>query len=177
MVRGEEPPADPDDDFWAIGPSARATAREANQALEDEAVSTTANTPTPSKARSEDYETQYALSEVAHRKWRGIAFIALGFSCLVYLVILPVAVYRLVDDFTLAIMATAGNGGWHVIALVALVLVILAAVPLSLSLTLVRMISRSGGDSTDSKDELGITTPQIEFVKALLEMFKIAQKK
>ncbi|KHS08016.1 hypothetical protein RM61_07265 [Xanthomonas phaseoli pv. phaseoli] len=173
MATEGEPPIGDGDDFSQIGPAARATAKEADRVR----TMPGSVSPAPNEARSEDYETQHTLSEVANRKWRKYAFLALGVSCLVYLLLLPFAICMVINDSTLAVLASTSKGAWQVIALIGLVLVILAAVPLSLSLTLVKMISRFGDHTDDKSSELGITTPQIEFVKALLEMFKIAQKK
>ncbi|MBB5676423.1 hypothetical protein [Xanthomonas arboricola] len=177
MATEGDPPSEDGDDFAEIGPSSRETAQAADRALETKRTRPGSVSPASNDARSEDYETQHTLSEVANRKWRKYAFLALGCSCLIYLVLLPVAIWLLINDSTLAVLANTNQGAWQVIALVGLVLVILAAVPLSLSLTLVKMISRFGDNKEDKSSELGITTPQIEFVKALLEMFKIAQKK
>ncbi|MEB1529859.1 hypothetical protein [Xanthomonas sp. WHRI 7945] len=157
-----------DKTFPEIAPAAREAADATNAGDQS-------RSPAPSKAKSEIYLDQYELSEVAHRSFRRWAFFAVGGASLAYLIMLPIAIFCVVDDHSLAILASARDAGWHVILLTGLVLVILAAVPLSLTLALVRMIS-SGRQEDDGKNgNFAITTPQIELFKALLEMVKAAK--
>ncbi|AZR24411.1 hypothetical protein C9397_14400 [Xanthomonas vasicola pv. vasculorum] len=161
-------PPEPDKAFPEIAPAAR----EAAGAAQGRGSS---NSPAPPKAKREVYLDQYELSEEAHRSFRRWAFYAVGVASLAYLVMLPIAIFFVVDDNSLAILASARGAGWHVILLTGLVLVILAAVPLSLTLALVRMISSGKQDNDEGNRNPGITTPQIELVKAMLDMVKAAK--
>ncbi|WP_416203727.1 hypothetical protein [Xanthomonas euvesicatoria] len=163
-----ESPPEPDKAF----PEIASAAREAADAAQGGGSS---NSPAPPKARSEVYLDQYEQSEEAHRSFRRWAFYVVGGASLVYLIMLPIAIFCVVDDHSLAILASARGAGWHVILLTGLVLVILAAVPLSLTLALVRMISSGKQEDDGSNGNPGITTPQIELFKAMLEMVKAAK--
>lgn len=116
------------------------------------------------------FDINDALTEErARRKMRWIAFGVLGVLCSIYLVCLVVALTTLfLNPETLAIVSTVKD--WHFLTLLGIALVIFAAIPLSLSLALVRMISGKGPG--DEKQELSITTPQLELFKVIIEAAK-----
>lgn len=101
------------------------------------------------------------------RELRKPAFYTLGGAALVYLAALLIVLSCLLSSQTsIAVISRATD--WHFLLIVGVALVIFAAVPLSLALAAVRMISPPSND----KQELGITTPQIELLKAFVEAAK-----
>jgi len=146
----------------------------AKESLEDvqSGKSQSEKSPAPPNSMEEAYRNQHELSEEAHRSMRGDAFAWLGGTCLVYLLFLLIAIFALLDDGSLALLLRSG-ANWHALVLIGLILVIFAAVPLSLAMALVKMISRAGQES-DQK-AAGITTPQLELFKVFVEMVKAAK--
>ncbi|UYK72562.1 hypothetical protein [Xanthomonas sacchari] len=121
----------------------------------------------------EIYRNQHELSEEANRSLRGQAFVWLGVACLVYLGCLLIALLSLIDNSSLALLLRTDGTNWHALILLGLILVIFAAVPLSLAMALVKMISRA--DQETGGKGSGITTPQLELFKVFLEMVKAAK--
>ncbi|WP_341809384.1 hypothetical protein WMO32_01730 [Xanthomonas oryzae pv. oryzicola] len=129
--------------------------------------------PAPPNSMVEAYKNQHELSEEANRFLRGRAFACLGVACMVYLVCLLIALLSMTDNSSLALLLRADGTNWHALMLLGLILVIFAAVPLSLAMALVKMISRA--DQEGSSKGSGITTPQLELFKVFLEMVKAAK--
>jgi hypothetical protein len=102
------------------------------------------------------------------RRMRGLAFLVLGVVCVVYFIALLLALNQIVTPELLAIVEMAKD--WHVLLILGMGLFLLATVPLSLTLAIVKMISDK--DDGKSKNELSITSPQLEIVKLIIEAAK-----
>ncbi|MCK9195011.1 MAG: hypothetical protein M0P19_14190 [Nevskia sp.] len=112
--------------------------------------------------------TDIALEIRHQKKWmRTIAFYVLGVVCLAYLVTLLCFLNNFICSPPGFLMAK--ETPTHLYVLVGMTIVIMAAIPLSLALTLIKMTT----EASDSKDERGVlTTPHFEFIKAIFEGWK-----
>ena len=104
------------------------------------------------------------------RTMRRIAFYALGGVCLIYLFVLLCTLYRLLGDPQKFL--PSGESAVHSTVIIGIAMVIFAAVPLSLAMSLVRMTS----DSKENSKETPLTTPHLEFLKAVIEAVKAVVK-
>lgn len=101
------------------------------------------------------------------RRMRLLAFSSLGLVCLAYLVLLLIFLYK----FFLCPPDFIKNPGTstHVYVLIGLAIIIMAAVPLSIALSLVKMTA----DTNYSKDdEAVLTTPNLEIIKVIIDNCK-----
>lgn len=114
-------------------------------------------------------EDQLAENIAANRKKRWWAFRVIGAIVILFFALLMGALCKLFFGNHLAGIVGAANAGWqwHVLVFMGVGLVILAAIPLSLTLAVVRMISEG---STDNSSD--VKTPNVELAKALAEMFR-----
>lgn len=143
-----------------------------------EAAAAQAMNPTDDEvARREQRETfndEPRLISEAHRKMRDKAFWVFGVISVAYLSTLLIL---LICTFTgraplLYWLATSSTVDWHAWLIIGLALVIFAAVPLSLVMALVRMISHSEGEESRRSQ---LVTPQVEMLRICLDMLKAAK--
>jgi hypothetical protein len=111
-----------------------------------------------------------ALQDSAlRRKLRTSAFYGFGALASIFLIAFCFVVAKLLtSEQLLAILS--GSHEWHFITVLGIALVSFAAVPLSMVLALLKMISAD--DSSETKEEISLTTPQVEFLKIVVEMVK-----
>mgnify|MGYP001167332229 CR=1 FL=1 len=117
----------------------------------------------------EDYRQQLDLNHEAHRRMRWWAFIGLGTLIALFLVFLLVALTNVFNHESVSVLVAAGSGlNWHILVFLSVVAAIFAAVPLSLAMALVKMISlnQHHGDEGDYK------TPTTELGKVILDLLK-----
>lgn len=122
----------------------------------------------PQSALTEVYRDQLELNLAAHRKMRLIAFNVVGVLSALYLLCLLCVLWRFFDGELLAsvIGAQRGTLNWHLLVLTGIALVIFAAIPLSLVMALVKMISDKDEDASNIK------TPTVELGKVLYDLIK-----
>lgn len=107
-----------------------------------------------------------------HRYSRAIAFVAYGTTCLIFLcALLNVLKGMFSLEIPLLYLFAKQGVDWHAWLLVGVGLVIFAAVPLSLSMALMKMIA----EKNDDKKEYGMTTPHIEALKIVADIVKNAK--
>jgi len=107
---------------------------------------------------------------IANRRKRWAAFIFIGIVVATFFAMLLAAFCKLFFGTYLveAITAANENWQWHVLVFLGVALVLLAAIPLSLSLAMVKMIGGGGQEESGS----GVKTPSVELVKALADIFR-----
>ncbi|KFN42314.1 hypothetical protein N789_14065 [Arenimonas oryziterrae DSM 21050 = YC6267] len=124
--------------------------------------------PLPSTALKEDYRSQVELNLKANRELRGSAFRLLGLMSFAYLVALLVILIGFFNaEKAPAIISHAWN--WHVYVLVGIVLIVFAAIPLTLAMALVKMITEKPDDKWEVAD---IKTPNVELAKIFADFIK-----
>lgn len=106
----------------------------------------------------------------ANRKKRWSAFFFIGAIVLSFFALLLAAFCKLFFGTYLVEIIKAANESWqwHVLVFLGVSLVLLAAIPLSLSLAVMKMIGGAGQDDSASD----VKTPSLELVKALADIFK-----
>lgn len=143
----------------------------AQEAVVDPAITaTTTHTPVSPNAKVEIYEDETRLNKRANREMRKLAFYVVGGLSGVYVLVLLCVLWRFFDGRLLASIlgAPGGHLDWHMLVLIGIALVIFAAIPLSLTMALMKMISEATTDSEGSD----FKTPNTELGKVLLELFK-----
>jgi hypothetical protein len=99
-----------------------------------------------------------------------VAFVGLGCLCMYFLIALAVSLRSFfTNKETLAIIAQSRD--WHTLTLLGIAIVVFAIVPLSIALALVKMVSSSDNQG-DKKEEIALTTPQLELFKLIVETAK-----
>jgi len=153
-----EKPEEPD--FSEMGPAAEHSAREAS-------TSPGAVTDVPGTALTEEFRNQTEQNMSAHRRMRWWAFGVVGAVSGLYLLVLLCVLWRFFDGRLIAAMVGAGPSlNWHVLVLVGIALVIFAAIPLTLLMALVRMISEQRAEPD------AIKMPATELAKLFFETAK-----
>lgn len=114
---------------------------------------------------------EYRKNIEAHRNKRKIAFIAGASTSGVFFVLLIAFILRLLfSDFLLRVIAVAANSWqWHVLVFLGVTLALLAAIPLSLAMALMKMISDKDSSGADGGD---MKAPGIELAKAIIDLCK-----
>ncbi len=142
----------------------------AQEAIVDPAVAAPTHTPVSPNAKEEIYEDETRLNKRANREMRKLAFYVVGGLSGVYVLVLLCVLWRFFDGRLLASIlgAPGGHLDWHMLVLIGVALVIFAAIPLSLTMALMKMISEASTDSEGSD----FKTPNSELGKVLLELFK-----
>lgn len=142
----------------------------AQEAVVDPAVAAPTHTPVSANAKEEIYEDETRLNKRANREMRKLAFYVVGGISGVYVLVLLCVLWRFFDGRLLASIlgAPGGHLDWHMLVLIGIALVIFAAIPLSLTMALMKMISEASAD-TEGSD---FKTPNSELGKVLLELFK-----
>lgn len=135
----------------------------AKVAAEDPAVTspaTAGSSPAPGQAMTEEYNNQVAKNMAAFRMMRWIAFLLIGATCAVFLMALGYFVVALLykNSFIAALSATPAHWGWHALVFVCALMVLLAVVPMTLGLALIRMVSNS---RDDGRDEIPVPSSQL----------------
>jgi hypothetical protein len=144
-----------------MGPAAEESAKAAS------AATATSDTDVPSTALTEDFRSQTEENMSAHRRMRWWAFGVVGSVCGIYLLALLCVLWRFFDGHLIAAMLGANDTlNWHVLVLIGMALVIFAAVPLTLVMALVRMISEQ------VREPDTIKMPTTELAKLFFETAK-----
>ncbi|WP_313319655.1 hypothetical protein [Stenotrophomonas sp.] len=106
----------------------------------------------------------------ANRSKRWWAFAFVGLVVAAFFALLLAAFCKLFFGTYLvdAIKAANESWQWHVLVFLGVSLVLLAAIPLSLSLAMVKMIGGGGQEESGA----AVKTPSVELVKALADIFK-----
>lgn len=122
-----------------------------------------------SRGKFEIYGDEFQLTQAAHRRMRGWAFVVIGVLTTLYLLVLLCVLWRFFDGRLIASILGVPGGplDWHVLVLVGIALVIFAAIPLSFAMALVKMIS-----DRDAEDETRLRMPSTELGKVLVDLFK-----
>lgn len=156
--------ADETDDARDSESSSRPTSRPASS----EKGGQQAGIPDP-RLTPKGIEDQLAENIAANRNKRWWAFGVIGAIVVLFFALLMGALCKLFFGNHLAGIVGAANSGWqwHVLVFMGVGLVILAAIPLSLTLAVVRMISEGSADNSSD-----VKTPNVELAKALAEMFR-----
>ncbi|WP_372177502.1 hypothetical protein ACCQ23_21390 [Xanthomonas axonopodis pv. phyllanthi] len=115
------------------------------------------------------FNSQVDLNHKAHREMRWVAFISLGGLIALFLFTLLCTLVELLDrDFLLKLISEGKELNWHILAFSGVAITVFAAIPLSLAMALVKMISLAqhsdaGGD---------YKTPTTELGKVILDLIK-----
>lgn len=142
----------------------------AQEAVTDSVAKSQSSNVVPSNAKVEVYEDETRLNKEANRKMRRLAFNVVGGVCVLYVLVLLCVLWRFFDGRLLASVlgAPGGHLDWHMLVLIGVALVVFAAIPLSFTMALVKMIS----DSSSQEDSFELKTPNTELGKVLLELIK-----
>ncbi len=142
----------------------------AQEAVTDTVANSQSSNVVPSNAKEEVYEDETRLNKEANRKMRRLAFNVVGGVCVLYVLVLLCVLWRFFDGRLLASVlgAPGGHLDWHLLVLIGVALVVFAAIPLSFTMALVKMIS----DSSSQEDSFELKTPNTELGKVLLELIK-----
>lgn len=162
-------PPGKDADFAAIDAAAE-------EAMEDKKVTATGPLdadagdapPASRKAKDEVYRTEQGENLAANRRMRWWTFRAVGVICVAYFAALLCVLLKLLSaNYLVRVLdAVPPTWDWHVLTLIGLALVVFAAVPLSLGIAMVKMIS-------DKSDEsYGMTTANAELGKVCIDFVK-----
>jgi hypothetical protein len=114
---------------------------------------------------------EYKKNIEAHRNKRWYAFWGISSVSIVFFAILGIFICRMLsDNFLPAVIgAASSNWEWHILVFLGAVLALTAAIPLSLAMALVKMISDKEKDESDGGD---MKAPGIELAKAIVELCK-----
>ena len=155
-----------DEQFSGMKQAAEESAKAADAELKDPH----ANTLVSPKSLTERYKDQIEENMKAHRTMRFIAFYSLGVTSLLYLLLLLCVLWRFFEiEGLAAIVGASTDSNWHVLVLMGLGFAAFSAIPLSLLISLMRMIS----DKPDEKSEdISITSTHAEGLKLLLSLLK-----
>lgn len=116
-----------------------------------------------STARNEDRNDQRG-----YRLLRNIGFAAFGSIALMYYLVLLLVLFRIGDIESLsAILHVAKD--WHYLVFIGIYLAVFTAVPLSLSLSLVRMSGSQAKGEAQKDNPAGFTTATSELLKAIAD--------
>lgn len=123
----------------------------------------------PAMLEPDGPEDQLRYNQKANRKMRWMAFGVIGGLIVFFFLLLMAALFKIFFGSYLASIISAASVGWqwHILIFLGATLVLLAAVPLSLSLALVRMISDKKDDEAQE-----IKAPSVELIKALAHICK-----
>ncbi|HEY1033980.1 MAG TPA: hypothetical protein VGE09_03250 [Pseudoxanthomonas sp.] len=121
------------------------------------------------KARVETYDDQVLENMRAHRQLRTWAFFVAGGIALAFFGLLWCALKQVFFDGYLAgiLGASTQPDSWHSLVLIGVSLALLATIPLSLCLALVRMVS-----DKDQGDESSVKMATTELGKVLYDLIK-----
>lgn len=105
----------------------------------------------------------------AHRTKRWVAFISAGVVCAIFFLLLAAVFFRIFfGDLLVGVVgAAANNSSWHALIFLGGAMVLLAAIPLSLAMAMVKMIS-----DRDREEGGDIKTPNVELGKVLVDLLK-----
>ena len=114
---------------------------------------------------------EYKKNIEAHRNKRWYAFWGISSVSIGFFILLGVFISRILsDNFLPAVIgAASSNWEWHILVFLGAVLALTAAIPLSLAMALVKMISDKEKDESDGGD---MKAPGIELAKAIVELCK-----
>ncbi|MCF3492626.1 hypothetical protein GUV62_07890 [Stenotrophomonas maltophilia] len=142
----------------------------AQEAVTDPATSPPISSAVSPQAKEEVYDDEFRLNQRANREMRRLAFNVVGGVSALYVIVLLCVLWRFFDGRLLASIlgAPGANLDWHMLVLIGVALVIFAAIPLSLAMALVKMIS----ESSTKADSFDLKMPNTELGKVLLELFK-----
>lgn len=143
----------------------------AQQAAEEYRANPPGPETSPAAAGSlvEEYGRQIDLNHKAHREMRWVAFIGLGGLIALFLFILLCTLVDLLDrNFLLRLVEKGAELNWHVLVFSGVAIAVFAAVPLSLAMALVKMISLT--QHSDSSGDY--KTPTTELGKVILDLIK-----
>jgi len=170
-VKESERPAN----FGAVGVAAEEAAQ--NPDITNPRTPSSDQPSIPSlKARVETYDDQVLENMRAHRRLRTWAFFVAGGIALAFFSLLWCALRQVFFDGYLAgiLGASTRPDSWHSLVLIGVSLALLATIPLSLCLALVRMVS-----DKDQGDESSVKMATTELGKVLYDLVKgfVAQGK
>ncbi|MFZ6696797.1 hypothetical protein ACO0J1_13605 [Stenotrophomonas acidaminiphila] len=127
--------------------------------------------PVAPSARAENFPTQGDLNHEAHRSMRWWAFWGLGILVLMFFAALLVVLLRFASPYAVwSLLELSSDANWHALVLMGVALVVLSAVPLSLSMGLMKMIS-----AAEDKSPV-VSTPTTEAIKAVAELISQVYK-
>lgn len=128
-------------------------------------------TPVSPNALTETLDNQLALNMMANRKLRNMAFYVLGGLSVVFLLALLCVLWRFFNADGLAAIAGATNADdWHLLVLVGIGFAAFSGIPLSLLISLMRMISEKNNEKDD--ESIVLTSANAEVLKLFLALFK-----
>lgn len=106
-----------------------------------------------------------------NRYMRRFAFGAFGLVCLAYFVFLLCILkgFYYGDSSTVKVLL-AEQANWHTLIFLGVITAIFAAIPLSLTMALVKMISAPGGEDNNTK--IPLITPQVELLRTISDLSK-----
>lgn len=114
---------------------------------------------------------EYRKNIEAHRNKRKTAFFAGMIATGVFFALVIAFILSLIfsDVLSEIIKAASTSGHWHVLVFLGVVLTLLAAIPLSLAMALMKMISDKDSTGSDGGD---MKAPGIELAKAIIDLCK-----
>lgn len=149
-------------------PEMEQAAAEAGKAASETIASATMDIEVPRTAYTEDYASEIQRNMAAYRRMRWTAFLGVGVISAIYLLALLCVMWRLFgSEYLPAVIGATPKFDWHILVMIGVALVIFAAIPLSLVMALVRMISEQKPDGNGD-----IKIPATELAKVLVDALK-----
>ena len=150
-------------------PEMEVSARQAASEFRNAPVGGSSDGPAAPGSLVEEYRKQLDLNHEAHRHMRWAAFLGLGSLIALFLFVLLITMVELLDrEFILKLVDSGSKLNWHILVFAGVVVAAFTAIPLSLAIALVKMISLSQHDSEDG----AYKTPTTELGKVVLDLLK-----
>lgn len=125
-------------------------------------------TPDPALNKNSIKE-EHRLNIEAHRRKRWAAFGVAGFVSFAFFALLFFILHRLFFTPFIAEAVGAANGSWQAMVMLGALVALVSAIPLSLALALVKMISERGQEPEDDSD---LKAPGVELARAIIDLCK-----
>lgn len=165
MSTPEGPSGGPFDNLNAI----KAASEEAEGSLSANPPTPGVNNPGSSKSLQEEYRRQLDLNHEANRQMRWVAFIGIGMFVGFFLFILICTFVELVNQkMVLELLRNKEELNWHTLVFFSIMIAMFAAIPLSLAMALVKMISEKDHKS----DDVELKMPTTELGRVILDLLR-----
>lgn len=149
-------------------PEMERAAAESGKVASETIASAAVDIDVPETAYTEQYSSEIQQNMAAYRRMRWAAFFGIGLISGLYLLALLCVMWRLFgSDYLPAVLGATPSFDWHILVMIGAALVIFAAIPLSLVMALVRMISEQKPEGNGE-----IKIPSTELTKVLVDALK-----
>lgn len=150
----------------AVFPEMEAAAKQAEDEFNANPAPPEADAPTELR---ELFQSEADRNHKTHRYMRVAAFIVLGALIAAFLIVLLLVLLNLLSSEFLSVLVKGGaTMNWHILVFAGAALAVFAAVPLSLAMALVKMISVEQNCDADGNYK----TPTTELGKVILDLIK-----